>query len=252
MVSHLPSTYDTYRNSFFNEHFQNVHSSKLHHATRGTIEEVDAIIKHANLKQRDSIIELGAGDGRLSIPLLEKGIKVMAVDVAAKALQTLHDVAKMKHVENNLQTFESDYTKSEPELEGKFDAGLLASTFYMLASAQEERVKILNLFIQSIRKGGKLIILDPNPLCVLFWPYYLFHPRVDWHIEKNFVYSNRWTMSKTLKSLSLRDIQVIPFRFFPGFVVNKSVLLAKMNRIIAEIPFINNFCTFNFYVATKC
>lgn len=98
----------------------------------------------------------------------------------------------------------------------KFDVGLLVSTFYMLAPTQEERIAILKNLIKYIKPGGKVVILDPNPLCPLFYPYYLLHPRVRWAIEKNFLYSNRWNMKRIYKRMGLKNVAIYPYGFFPG------------------------------------
>ena len=247
----MKNLYDEKKDAFFEMSFSSETSSKLLQPTLATMEEIHAFVDRAQPIDSAHIIELGAGDGRFSLPLLKLGFQITAMDSVERALETLKKAANILGIDSKLKTIKSDLTNTEDNMIYTFDVGLLVSTFYMLAPKQNERIAILNNLIKYIKPGGKVVILDPNPLCPLFYPYYLLHPRVRWAIEKNFLYSNRWNMKRIYKRMGLKDVTVYPYGFFPGFVINIFPILSRLNKVLVKIPIINYFSTFNFFIGTK-
>lgn len=241
-------TYNSLKTDFFNKIF----SKKVQAMSNGTREEFHYFLHILQPQKKNTFIELGAGNGRYVLPLLRLGYAVTAVDVAPVALKSLQKVAKQQKIDKRLHTLVGDFTKKpNTKFQNKYDIGYLVATFYMLSEKQEERIKIFKNFLQTIKKNGKVLILDPNPLCPLLYPYYWFYPGVDWQVEKNFLSSNRWNMVHILQLLGLKNVRVIQYGFFPGRLMDRFPFVKYLNMFFYKIPLLNYFSSFTFFYAEK-
>lgn len=243
--------YDEAKKSFFNNEFSFSADRNFSTLSPASFEEFTAFLKVVSPKKSDTFIELGCGDGRYIIPLLQNGYQVAGVDFASQAIKSLERRAEQLKLQKKLTTITDDFSKENKKYKEKYDIGYMASTYYMLAETPQKRLKIFQSFLKTIKKGGKIVILDPNPLNPLFYPYYLFHPQVVWKIEKNFIYSNRWNMTQIMKKSKLKNIKVVPYGYLPGFLINKTDSVKHFNAFMSSIPLINLFSTFNFYYGEK-
>lgn len=98
------------------------------------------------------ILDIGAGTGRLSIPLIHYGYSLCAVDASARML----DVLKRKDVERVIQTIHCPIQKLD--LNRNFDVVLCVfSVFCYLISQQDLRAAIKSIARHTSNKGYALI-----------------------------------------------------------------------------------------------
>ena len=98
------------------------------------------------------ILDIGAGTGRLSIPLLERGYSICAVDASPKMLEVL----QKKDIERAIRTINSPV--QELDLNQTFDAVLCVfSVFCYLTNQQELRAAIQSIARHTSNTGYALI-----------------------------------------------------------------------------------------------
>ena len=99
-----------------------------------------------------SIIDIGAGTGRYSIPLLEQGHNVTAVDLVKKNVSTM----KLKNASlNAMQGSALDLSKFKDET---FDIALLFGPLYHLFS-HEDKLKAILEAKRIVKKNGYILIM---------------------------------------------------------------------------------------------
>ncbi|NUW34557.1 class I SAM-dependent methyltransferase [Nonomuraea sp. SMC257] len=108
----------------------------------------------SELHHRGRILEVGAGTGRIALPLAAAGKPVHAIDISPRMLSILHRKAAERQCE--LTTELMDISKAAPA--GRF--GLIScvfNTFYMLGGHEEQRRALAN-FATCIEPEGMLVI----------------------------------------------------------------------------------------------
>lgn len=110
--------------------------------------------------QQGEVLDIGAGPGRYSLALLERGYEVSLLDLSQNEL----NIAKQKITEAR-HTAKAYYCQSALELEGfeenSFDALLIMGPLYHLRG-EEERQKVLMQARRILKEGGIAIVAYIN------------------------------------------------------------------------------------------
>ncbi|MEV7026292.1 methyltransferase domain-containing protein [Kitasatospora sp. NPDC093558] len=113
-----------------------------------------AAVVHGAIPERGSVLELGAGTGRVTHPLVALGHRVVAVDESAEMLARLNDGPPgMADVETVLSRIE------DLRLDRTFDAVLLLSSLINYVS----RKPLLDASHRHLAPGGAVIVQRTNP-----------------------------------------------------------------------------------------
>ena len=98
----------------------------------------------------DTVIDLGCGFGRLTIPLAKRGCKVYAVDQCKKFLEYLQEYAKREGVHKNIVVIEGKWEKLEPgkDIPKKIDVVVVSHSLEV-----ESIVNALKLIIDIAKKS---------------------------------------------------------------------------------------------------
>jgi ubiquinone/menaquinone biosynthesis C-methylase UbiE len=111
------------------------------------------------LATRGEVLELMAGTGRLTVPLIETGARVTAVDFSYGML----DVLRKKLKEKNLHAEIVHSDVGDLRFEEQFDLALLAFNSLSEILAPEDRRAALQAIHASLKKGGRFVCTLHNP-----------------------------------------------------------------------------------------
>ena len=110
-------------------------------------------------KTSGEVLELMSGTGRISIPLIEAGVKLTCVDLSAGLNAILED--KLQKMGLNADVYQMDVC--ELELQKKFDMVIIPfSSFVHITSSSDQR-KALTRIRQHLIPGGIFICTLGNP-----------------------------------------------------------------------------------------
>jgi len=211
--------------------------------------EVNKLDKFLNLPKGAHIAELGAGVGRCAVPLLSKGYKITGIDISKDSLEALRRRANTQGVSSQLDTLESDFACNTPE--EAFDGAYCVSTIHLLSEKEEGRAKIFKNLVNSVKSGGSVVVLQPNPLNPLFYFFYFFSGFVSWSIEKNFLHYKLLNLKMLFLRCGLKDIRYEYYGFLPTRMINKFPLVYNINAILCRIPLLRHLGAFIFIRGTK-
>lgn len=131
------------------------------------VEDVDFygnLARHTALPGQDhaTILELGAGTGRVALPLARHGHQVTAVDYSA-AMLALARAKLDAETAPNLQLIEADMR--DFSLPQRFDLAIVALNTFMHLVEPEDQLQALSCIHQHLRPGGLLCIdlFNPDP-----------------------------------------------------------------------------------------
>ncbi len=130
-----------------------------------TIIDVQAILRHAQLKMGDSVADFGTGrEGKIALPaarLVGKEGTVYAVDIVKVILPAVQTKAKLHGLEN-VTTVWSDleiYGATRTIRDNFLTAGFLVTVLFQSKKRQE----MMQECHRTIRPGGRLVVVDWKP-----------------------------------------------------------------------------------------
>lgn len=127
--------------------------------THETAQTVDYIA--AGLQPGARVVEFGAGNGRVAIPLAQRGFSVHAVEVSQPMLDKLHE----RDPEGAVKSVRADF--SEHVVDGNFDhCYVVCNTLFMLPEPEQQ--------IEALRRAGEHLVDGGTLLVEVYDPTY-FH-----------------------------------------------------------------------------
>jgi len=182
--------------------------------------ELNKFFAFAGLKKGDVVWDFGCGDGRFISPLNNMGCKV----------------------------YYTDRKSSNPAPAEKVDKFLLSCVLHY--NDLTDKAFILLTAYGSLKIGGQIIIIEPNPFnpffyCLYFWRW-LRRSKCErrWTAEK-YMFS-RAKLIKILKMTGFKNIECRKYAWFPS-----KFGWLKLNEALNKIPIINIFNAFNWVKAQK-
>jgi len=109
---------------------------------------------------KGKILEIGAGTGRITIPLLKQGLNITALDIAPKMLQILKEKAKKENL--SVKTICADIRNFK--LKNKFDAIIVTYRTFQHMYSFDDQFKALKNIKKHLKPNGVLIfdVYAPN------------------------------------------------------------------------------------------
>jgi len=168
--------------------------SSFHNAMAGSFLDL------ARPRQGESVLDIGCGMGRASVPLLQAGCYVTGLDISGPSLDALiRRVDKLGLTEKFDAVCrgaeEIEYTKRFQLVTGR---GILHHL--------NDPVAVIRKIRRALLPGGRAVFMDPNPLNLAWIPYILFHPTLAWSIERRVL---RQTPSRTIAMLETAGLKRI-------------------------------------------
>ena len=115
-----------------------------------------AVLAAGRLRPGDQVIELGCGDGRLSLALAEQGAAVLAIDVGHAALAALLQVAR----ERMLPGFSVLAAPIEDLTLPERSADLVVSCYALHRLRDADKARLVAAAYRWLRPGGMLLVAD--------------------------------------------------------------------------------------------
>jgi ubiquinone/menaquinone biosynthesis C-methylase UbiE len=127
-----------------------------HHTPSGLEKVTAAVLAAASPRPGDQVVDLGCGTGQLSLPLAERGARVLAIDVSGAMVRRLESNARERSI--------SDVEGLDIPIEnlslpaGSVDLVVTSYALHHLRDADKSRV--VSAAYQWLRPGGTLLVAD--------------------------------------------------------------------------------------------
>lgn len=121
--------------------------------TANDVSEVDRIVDYAR-DVRTPVLDLACGSGRLSLPLLERGHRVVGIDTSAKLLELFRHRVADRGYDDRVELINTDMAGFQ--LDTRFDLIFCGITSISLLSA-EARLSLFLTVRQHLTLGGRFV-----------------------------------------------------------------------------------------------
>lgn len=202
---------------------------------------VDELVRFADLKPDEDVLEVGAGMGRYTIPLLARGYRVDALDLSPVLLERLLGYSDGRP---RPAVHAADISDPPSELEGRFDAAIgffALHHFHDLEACARGMRRVL-------RPGGRIAFLEPNPLNPLYYVQMLVTPGMTWQGDGGIVRMRPKAVRGALGAAGFSGFRFARFGFFPPFLAEKSAG-AKLERPLERIRPLRPLLPFQLFAA---
>lgn len=220
---------------------------------KARIAEWEAIYNAFNINTRcyPKLLDFGCGNGHFALNFLKKGFDVTGMDVSIEALRIVEKRMRKYMTSKKLHMVHNGLYKPLKNLEGKFDAGCMIVTYQFVSNKKEEQDEVLKNFIKLIKRGGKILIMENNPLNPLFYFYYAFFNKNNSRQGFNTINSRKERLVSLLRKLGMGNIEIYYHSFLPTSYINRWSFVKNINIFLCSIPGIRNFAAFNIITAVK-
>jgi len=174
---------------------------------------VDRVIAASGIRASDRILDVGCGQGRFSIPLIDRGFDVTGLDLSRDLLNAL-----VGHLDGRRMAVHcADLLDPPTELHESFDAVL---GFFMLHHVPDlvaafEGVKLC------LRPGGVAAFLEPNGYSPLFPIQITITPHMSWRSDKGVLSMRRAKLMRSLRRAGLTPTEHTWTGLFPPAITNR-------------------------------
>ena len=182
---------------------------------------IDKVVAHID-KLDETIVDFGAGTGRLTIPLLRAGLNVLPIDVSLASLERLQVLVE------SLSLKKVNVSTALPE-DGQC-ATVVGADILHHVPLDDYLPKIY----RTLRPGGRIVFSEPgafNPSWYVFVTLF-----VGWKAEKRLVTTNIPYLTAKLKKHGFSQIQFHGLGFIPRPVLNRTPTLSSVNDRLGQLP----------------
>ena len=201
-------------------------------------------------RKNSLVLEIGAGTGSYTLPLLAKGCFIHATEISAKSLGWLKELAKAKGVLKRLTIEKTSFEdpKNTAKHSSKFDKALMIAVIHHFDP--KKRKEIFQNIVTSLKKGGEVIAMEPNPFnpfyyCLYFYRWLFNKQGVNrWSTETGMLYTHVFNLRRLFARCELTEIEVKRYAFFPSAAGKYFPVLLAVNDFLVRIPILKEFCAF--------
>ncbi|MGC9177893.1 MAG: class I SAM-dependent methyltransferase [Conexivisphaera sp.] len=139
--------------------WEHLHGHGMGRHWRGALDPTP-ILERAGLEPGKSLLDLGSGDGRFSIPAASMASRVHAVDISEEAIRSLREEASRRGL-RNLTASVADVS-GDLEFKEEFDMVLLANVLHGFVWSGSADAVLENAR-RALKPGGRLLVIEFRP-----------------------------------------------------------------------------------------
>ncbi len=174
---------------------------------------VDEVIRFADIRPGERVLEVGCGMGRNTLIMAKRGIQVEGMDLTPGLLDKLQECDGGKY---DIPLYCTDVVEHPPELAERFD---VIVGFFVLHHVHDLSA-CYEAMARMLKPGGRIVFLEPNPFNPLYYLQILLTPTMTWKGERGIRNMRKSLLYKVMSEAGLEEPQADYFGFFPPFAVN--------------------------------
>lgn len=204
---------------------------------------IEKLIAFGEFNDQLSILDVGCGMGKYTIPLAQKGYNIEGLDLSPILLETLKVFCEK---DIHIPTHCFDVLNPPDSFSKTYDIVMGCFMLHHLIDLNLA-FKQFNLLLN---KHGKVVFIDVNPFCPLYYLQIILSPSMRWRAEKGMLQLTPTKIRAYLKVAGFKNIKITKFGISPRFIRN--LFFGKtIDNLFDAIPFLRNFAAFQLISAER-
>lgn len=175
---------------------------------------VERFIKFARLNTTDEILDVGCGMGKFTLPLAAQGFRMEGLDLSPVLLNVL---SSRTPETLDIPTHCADILVPPSDLKGRFDK---VTGFFMLHHLIDVEASFKQMY-SLLKENGKVVFLDVNPFCALYYFQIFLAPSMSWKAEKGLLNLTPKKILTSLQNTGFNDITIKRYGILPPPLRNR-------------------------------
>lgn len=187
-----------------------------------TLKLTQRVIERLELSSKHKVLEVGAGAGRFTTPLVKRSLKITALDMSEEILKQLRE-----RLEGRVTILKGEIEEIDSLTKDKFDA---AVGFFILHHL-DDLTKSLRALKKVLKKEARVGFVEPNPLNPMFYIQPFVYKNMSWEQEKGFRKMTHQNLEKAFREAGFNNFTIEKFGLFPPFLLKVDLALGVENWI---------------------
>jgi 2-polyprenyl-3-methyl-5-hydroxy-6-metoxy-1,4-benzoquinol methylase len=204
---------------------------------------IEKIIAFGNLTTDEKLLDIGCGMGKYTIPIAQKGFNIDALDLSPVLLKELQS-----HCGDSIHinTHCIDILNPPASFTHHYDAIIGSFMLHHLIDIGEAFHHLNPL----LNKNGKVVFIDVNPFCPLYYLQITLSPSMRWKAEKGIFQLSPSNIKSQLEKSGFKNITLKKFGIAPPLIRNLKIG-KHIDDIFEKLTFLNSIAAFQLIYAEK-
>ncbi|CUH88196.1 3-demethylubiquinone-9 3-methyltransferase [Phaeobacter sp. CECT 5382] len=176
--------------------------------------QLEKLLQVSGITPTDRILDVGCGMGKYTIPLAERGYDVEGLELSGKLLEEMQAQAQGRA---DVTTHQADLLAPPPEMIGQYDHVIGFFVLHHLFDLEQAFASCARL----LKPKGRVIFLEPNPFCPLFYMQITLSPTMSWKAERGILDLTPRKTAQRLQSVGFVNPQLHRFGILPPGLRNR-------------------------------
>ncbi len=213
--------------------------------TRYVLRHLDRVLAHLGPVPGTRILELGAGMGRFTLLLAERGFRVTAVDLSPDLLEALRAEELRRYGERRVESVCGDASEVHRLAPGPYDAAVGFFFLHHLRSV----AGLARGAARVLRPGARVAFCEPNAWNPSFYLQVLLTPGMTWRGDGGIARMRPGVLRPAFESAGFHDVEIHRYGLFPPALANRAGF-ARLEESVERLRLLEGLLAFQIVTGT--
>lgn len=211
-------------------------------STTYVLRHVERLAAHGDLADGHRILEIGCGLGRYTLPLLDRGLSLTAVDLSPVMLGRLARAARGRP----LELLACDVAEIDRHTRARFDRAVGCFTLHHMHDLEA----VFSGLARVLDPGAVVAFLEPVWFNPLYYAQILLTPGMTFRGEHGLPHMRLGRVGRALRDSGFERVSAHPFGYLPPFLMNNRVG-PSLEAALARVPLVARMNAFQIFRAER-